>query len=133
MRDAVRSAVIDADVLVMSAAVADYRPAEAAAQKLKKGGAQERADENGFSLRLVGNPDILEELAESVDKQSGDERPEQRLVRVGFAAETNNLANYAHAKLVAKRLNLVVANDGSPIVSGFGESPTRYEYFHRGG
>ncbi len=44
MRDAVRSAVVDADVLVMSAAVADYRPAEAAAQKLKKGGAQERAE-----------------------------------------------------------------------------------------
>src|SRR5258706_999962 len=120
MRDAVRSAVVDADVLVMSAAVADYRPAEAAAQKLKKGGAQERADQNGFSLRLVRNPDILEELAESVDKQGSDGRPKQRLVRVGFAAETNDLANYARAKLVAKRLDMLVANDVSRSDSGFG-------------
>jgi phosphopantothenoylcysteine decarboxylase / phosphopantothenate---cysteine ligase len=133
MRDAVRSAVVDADVLVMSAAVADYRPAEAAAQKLKKGGAQERADENGFSLRLVRNPDILEELAESVDKQGGDERPKQRLVRVGFAAETNDLANYARAKLVAKRLDLLVANDVSRSDSGFGADTNKVFIFHAGG
>jgi phosphopantothenoylcysteine decarboxylase / phosphopantothenate---cysteine ligase len=133
MRDAVRSAVVDADVLVMSAAVADYRPAEAAAQKLKKGGAQERADQNGFSLRLVRNPDILEELAESVDKQGGDERPKQRLVRVGFAAETNDLANYARAKLVAKRLDLLVANDVSRSDSGFGTDTNKVYIFHAGG
>jgi phosphopantothenoylcysteine decarboxylase/phosphopantothenate--cysteine ligase len=133
MRDAVRSAVVDADVLVMSAAVADYRPAEAAAQKLKKGGVQERADENGFSLRLVRNPDILEELAESVDKQGGDERPKQRLVRVGFAAETNDLANYARAKLVAKRLDLLVANDVSRSDSGFGTDTNKVYIFHAGG
>jgi phosphopantothenoylcysteine decarboxylase/phosphopantothenate--cysteine ligase len=133
MRDAVRSAVVDADVLMMSAAVADYRPAEAAAQKLKKGGAQERADENGFSLRLVRNPDILEELAESVDKQGGDERPKQRLVRVGFAAETNDLANYARAKLVAKRLDLLVANDVSRSDSGFGTDTNKVYIFHAGG
>jgi phosphopantothenoylcysteine decarboxylase / phosphopantothenate---cysteine ligase len=133
MRDAVRSAVVDADVLVMSAAVADYRPAEAAAQKLKKGGAQERADQNGFSLRLVRNPDILEELAESVDKQGGDERPKQRLVRVGFAAETNDLANYARAKLVAKRLDLLVANDVSRSDSGFGTDTNKVFIFHADG
>jgi len=133
MRDAVRSAVVDADVLVMGAAVADYRPAEAAAQKLKKGGAQERADQNGFSLRLVRNPDILEELAESVDKQGGDERPKQRLVRVGFAAETNDLANYARAKLVAKRLDLLVANDVSRSDSGFGTDTNKVYIFHAGG
>jgi len=133
MRDAVRSAVVDADVLVMSAAVADYRPAETAAQKLKKGGAQERADQNGFSLRLVRNPDILEELAESVDKQGSDERPKQRLVRVGFAAETNDLANYARAKLVAKRLDLLVANDVSRSDSGFGTDTNKVYIFHAGG
>ena len=133
MRDAVRSAVVDADVLVMGAAVADYRPAEAAAQKLKKGGAQERADQNGFSLRLVRNPDILEELAESVDKQGSDERPKQRLVRVGFAAETNDLANYARAKLVAKRLDLLVANDVSRSDSGFGTDTNKVYIFHAGG
>src|SRR5713101_676149 len=133
MREAVGEAIIDADVLVMSAAVADYRPAEAAAQKLKKGGAQERADQNGFSLRLVRNPDILEELAESVDKQGGDERPKQRLVRVGFAAETNDLANYARAKLVAKRLDLLVANDVSRSDSGFGTDTNKVYIFHAGG
>jgi len=133
MRDAVRSAVVDADVLVMGAAVADYRPAEAAAQKLKKGGAQERADQNGFSLRLVRNPDILEELAESVDKQGSDERPKRRLVRVGFAAETNDLANYARAKLVAKRLDLLVANDVSRSDSGFGTDTNKVYIFHAGG
>ena len=133
MRDAVLRAVVDADVLVMSAAVADYRPAEAAAQKLKKGGVQERADQNGFSLQLVRNPDILEELAESVDKQRGDERPKQRLVRVGFAAETNDLANYARAKLVAKRLDLLVANDVSRSDSGFGADTNKVYIFHAGG
>jgi len=133
MRDAVLRAVVDADVLVMSAAVADYRPAEAAAQKLKKGGAQERAGQNGFSLQLVRNPDILEELAESVDKQRGDERSKQRLLRVGFAAETNDLANYAQAKLVAKHLDLLVANDVSRSDSGFGADTNKVYIFHAGG
>ncbi len=133
MRDAVRSAVVDADVLVMSAAVADYRPAEVAAQKLKKGGAQERADQNGFTLQLVRNPDILEELAQSVEKQSGDERPKRHLVRVGFAAETHDLANYARAKLVAKRLDLLVANDVSRPDSGFGTDTNKVFIFHADG
>src|SRR5258707_6319342 len=133
MRDAVHSAVVDADVLVMSAAVADYRPAEVATQKLKKGGAQERVDQDGFSLRLVRNPDILEELAESVDMQRGNERSKQRLVPSGFSAETPDLADYARAKLIAKNLDLLVANDVSRPDSGFGAETNKVLIFHADG
>lgn len=135
MRDAVLSAVVDADVLVMSAAVADYRPTVAATQKIKKGGsrAQELADQNGFFLRLVRNPDILEELADSVDRQIGNENPKRRLVRVGFAAETSDLVNYARTKLVAKRLDLLVANDVSRPDSGFGAETNKVYIFHASG
>ena len=135
MRDAVLSAVVDADVLVMSAAVADYRPVVAATQKIKKGGsrAQELADQNGFFLRLVRNPDILEELADSVDRQIGNENPKRRLVRVGFAAETSDLVNYARTKLVAKRLDLLVANDVSRPDSGFGAETNKVYIFHASG
>ena len=135
MRDAVHDAVVDADALVMSAAVADYRPAVAATQKLKKSGsgAQELDEQNGFSLRLVRNPDILEELADSVDRHTGNERPRRRLVRVGFAAETSDLVNYARAKLVAKRLDLLVANDVSRPDSGFGTETNKVYIFHVNG
>ncbi len=135
MRDAVHHAVVDADALVMSAAVADYRPAVAATQKLKKSGsgAQELDEQNGFFLRLVRNPDILEELAASIDKHAGDERPTRRLVRVGFAAETSDLVNYARAKLLAKRLDLLVANDVSRPDSGFGTETNKVYIFHANG
>ncbi len=135
MRAAVHDAVVDADVLVMSAAVADFRPAEAASQKLKKSGsgAQELDEQNGFFLRLVRNPDILEELADSVDSHTGHERPGRRLVRVGFAAETSDLVNYARAKLTAKGLDLLVANDVSRSDSGFGTETNKVNIFHANG
>ena len=151
MRDAVMSAVIDADVLVMSAAVADFRPAVAAAQKIKKrkggGGTpenlvappadvgpdvQEPDEQGGLSLRLVRNPDILEELAVTLDGYPGDEEQSgrRRLVRVGFAAETGDLVNYARTKLVAKHLDLLVANDVSRPDSGFGTETNKVLIFH---
>ena len=135
MRDAVFRAIVDADVLVMSAAVADYRPAVAVTQKIKKGGSkgQELDDQNGFFLRLVRNPDILEELGDSVDRQIDNETPKRRLVRVGFAAETSDLVNYARAKLVAKRLDLLVANDVSRPDSGFGTETNKVYIFHASG
>ena len=133
MRDAVHDAVIDADVLVMSAAVADFRPSEVATQKLKKSESQELNEQNGFFLRLVRNPDILEELADSVDKNTGNERSGRRLVRVGFAAETSNLIAYASAKLIAKRLDLLVANDVSRSDSGFGTETNKVHIFHANG
>lgn len=149
MRDAVLRAVDDADVLVMSAAVADYRPAAAAAQKIKKEGlgAQTLDAEEGFALRLVRNPDILGELADVSDspEHSGHaesaEHPEHTgsfkrnrpLVRVGFAAETQDIVTYARGKLAAKRLDLLVANDVSRSDSGFGAETNKVYIFQADG
>ncbi len=133
MRDAVFSAVKDADALVMSAAVADFRPAEVAEQKLKKRASEAQNEQNGFSIQLVRNPDILEDLAHSVDTDTGDEGSGRVLVRVGFAAETNNLIAYAREKLVAKHLDLLVANDVSRSDSGFGTDTNKVTIFHANG
>ncbi|MCC6625918.1 MAG: bifunctional phosphopantothenoylcysteine decarboxylase/phosphopantothenate--cysteine ligase CoaBC [Chloroflexi bacterium] len=92
MQVAVEAATRVADALIMAAAVADYRPAIAAEQKIKKG-------EGGLTVELVKNPDILASL----------DRP--GLIKIGFAAETNDLLTNARAKLAAKGLALIVAND----------------------
>jgi phosphopantothenoylcysteine decarboxylase/phosphopantothenate--cysteine ligase len=148
MRDAVLGAIANADVLVMSAAVADFRPAAPMAQKLKKesGGAgylspglgalpggQEMGDQEGFNLRLVHNPDILKELADASIEWKGNEKSQRRLVRVGFAAETQDLVANARAKLTAKRLDLLVANDVSRPDSGFGTETNKVLIFHASG
>jgi phosphopantothenoylcysteine decarboxylase/phosphopantothenate--cysteine ligase len=78
----------------MNAAVADFRPAELSDQKIKKG------DDEELILRLVRNPDILAGLADRRD-----------LVKVGFAAETRNLLEYAQSKLERKGLDMIVANE----------------------
>lgn len=103
MRDAVVAAAADADVVIMAAAVADFRPAVVADVKLKKA--------HGVpSVELVPNPDILAELG-------GGRRPSQ--VLVGFAAETDDIVANARAKLEAKHVDLVVANDVSEPGAGF--------------
>jgi phosphopantothenoylcysteine decarboxylase / phosphopantothenate---cysteine ligase len=94
LRDAVHTAIDGADMLIMNAAVADFRPAELASQKLKKG------DDEELTVRLVRNPDILGELAGRRD-----------LVKIGFAAETQSLLEYARSKLERKGLDLIVANE----------------------
>jgi phosphopantothenoylcysteine decarboxylase/phosphopantothenate--cysteine ligase len=98
MRQAVLAALPESDALIMAAAVADYRPAAAAAHKLKKG-------EAGLDLELVRTPDILAEVSA---RRAELGRPR---VVVGFAAETQDLLANAQAKLKAKRLDLMVAND----------------------
>ena len=95
MRDAVLGALAGTDVLIMAAAVADYRPAEMAAQKIKKG-------KGNLSLELARTPDILAEVAHQ--RRGGQ-------VIVGFAAETEDLLANARQKLERKRLDLIVAND----------------------
>lgn len=95
MRDAVFAQMANADAVIMSAAVADYRPAEVATEKLKKG-------DGGLTLTLVKNPDILAEL--------GASRAGTSPVLVGFAVETRELVAYAREKLARKRCDLVVAN-----------------------
>lgn len=124
MRDAVHQAVVGADVLVMAAAVADYRVAEPAKNKIKKGSAAENAD-GSLTLQLVRNPDILAELAAEASADG--------LIRVGFAAETADLTQNANAKLTSKRLDMLVANDVSRAGSGFGSSTNEVTIFHADG
>ncbi len=99
-------AALPADMFVAAAAVADWRVAEVAAQKLKKGA-------QAPVLRLVENPDILARIAQNPG------RP--RLV-VGFAAETENLIDNARAKLTAKGCDVIVANEVSDDVLGQDEN-----------
>ena len=93
------------DLLIASAAVADYRPEAIAAQKLKK----DPDSDDGLLLRMVRNPDILATLAARPD----------RPFSVGFAAETENLLDYAARKLQGKNLDLIVANDVANPSIGF--------------
>ncbi|MDT8439319.1 MAG: bifunctional phosphopantothenoylcysteine decarboxylase/phosphopantothenate--cysteine ligase CoaBC, partial [Wenzhouxiangellaceae bacterium] len=92
MREAVL-ARLPADGFVSVAAVADYRPAEISAEKIKRNG-------EPMTLELMPNPDIVAEVATS----------SPRPFTVGFAAETCNVAEHARAKLAAKRLDLIAAN-----------------------
>jgi len=105
MLQAVRSAISGADALVMAAAVADYRPRSRAKGKIKK-------EDAGLTLELERTPDILGEV-------KGD------LVRVGFAAESENLVENATRKLRQKKLDLIVANDVTAKGSGFGTDSNR--------
>ncbi len=131
MREAVHEALVDADVLVMSAAVADYRPAVPAARKIKKGETQQSSDDAGtLTLHLVQNPDILSELAHVSDEQRKNMRIPTRLVRVGFAAETNDIMRNAQTKLVEKQLSMLIANDVSRSDSGFGADTNKVFIFH---
>lgn len=95
MEMVVRDAVRDADVLIMAAAVADYAPLEISEHKIKKTG-------ENLTITLGRNPDILGNLA-------SENLP--HLVRVGFAAETDNLLENAQDKLTRKKLDMIVAND----------------------
>ena len=90
-------AAMPCELLIAAAAVADYRPQVVASHKLKK----DPTREDGLLLQLVRNPDILATLAGRSD----------RPFSVGFAAETENLLDYASRKLRDKNLDLIVAND----------------------
>lgn len=120
MRDAVLAALPGCDILVMAAAVADFRPAEVVGHKIKKGAA-------GLTLHLERTPDILAEVA------AQRERSGRPVLVVGFAAETEDLLRNARAKLEAKRLDLIVANDVSSPDSGFGADTNRVTLLDRYG
>lgn len=96
MREAVLKRAPQFDLILMAAAVADWRPKRAAAQKLKK------SKERALTLVLEKTPDILAELGKRKKKDQ---------ILVGFAAETEKMIEHARAKLIAKNLDLVVAND----------------------
>lgn len=97
--------VLPCDIFIAVAAVADFRPQVIAEQKLKK----QDSNQHGVLLELIRNPDILASIANS------DDRP----FCVGFAAETENLLEYASKKLKDKNLNLIVANDVANPTIGF--------------
>lgn len=104
MKQAVMDRFYGCDVIIMAAAVADYRPRKLAEQKIKKGA-------DTLSLDLVRNPDILAEL--------GKLKKESPCILVGFAAETEDMLLNARKKLKAKNLDLIVANDVSRSDAGF--------------
>jgi phosphopantothenoylcysteine decarboxylase / phosphopantothenate---cysteine ligase len=113
MREAVLTACQSADVLLMAAAVSDFRVARPAAHKLKKQG-------QTVTLELVENADFLLELPDT-------------FVKVGFAAETQDLIENARQKLVRKRLAFICANDVTAPDAGFGVDTNRITILHRTG
>ena len=102
MHEAVMSRFDQHDVVIMAAAVADYRPAERAPHKIKKG--------RNLELELVRNPDILADV--------GAKRAQRPSVLVGFALETENLEQAARDKLERKAADLIVANDARDGLGG---------------
>jgi phosphopantothenoylcysteine decarboxylase / phosphopantothenate---cysteine ligase len=110
MNDAVLNAAVDADAVVMAAAVADYRPAAPLGVKRKKTAGPLR-------LELERTPDILAAL--------GAGRAGERPVLVGFAAETGHPVAEARAKRTRKAVDLIVANDVTAAGSGFGVDTNR--------
>lgn len=115
MYDATHEHIRDADIFIATAAVADYRPTLVAAHKIKK-------SQDAISIELVRTPDILASVA------ALDAAP----FTVGFAAETENLRDYALGKLERKRIDMIVANlVGADI--GFDSDENTIEVFWRGG
>jgi phosphopantothenoylcysteine decarboxylase/phosphopantothenate--cysteine ligase len=100
MKEAVVKTTVKADALIMAAAVSDYTPKTVASQKIKKG-------DGGLTLELTKTQDILSEV-------------KGKFVKIGFAAETQNLIANAKKKLDSKGCDLFVANDVSQEGSGFG-------------
>jgi phosphopantothenoylcysteine decarboxylase / phosphopantothenate---cysteine ligase len=117
MHHAVVAAIADADLLIMAAAVADFRPEQVADQKIKK-------DARELLLRLTPTTDILAATASTANG---------RPIRVGFAAESQDLLENARAKLERKRLDLIVGNDITHPDSGFGSDTNRVVILDRGG
>ena len=115
MYDAVHRHVGDCDVLVMCAAVADYKPVRVSAQKIKK------RDET-LSLELIPTRDVLASLPQ-----------DRQFLAVGFAAETNDVEENARKKLRAKACDIIVANDVSDPNSGMETNENEVTIFFRGG
>jgi phosphopantothenoylcysteine decarboxylase / phosphopantothenate---cysteine ligase len=105
MKAAVRQRVSEVSVVAMAAAVSDFKPATVADRKVKK-------TEGGATLELVRTADILQGLG----------RDKGALFLVGFAAETDRVAEYARKKRAEKNLDLMVANDVSKKDGGFASS-----------
>lgn len=114
--DAVHRAVRDCDVLVMCAAVSDYKSARIEPRKMKK-------QSEPFALELIPTRDILASLP----------RENRSFLVVGFAAETHDLESSAQKKLLAKHCDAIVANDVSKTDSGMESDENEVAIFFRGG
>jgi phosphopantothenoylcysteine decarboxylase/phosphopantothenate--cysteine ligase len=114
MQAALHEACEGANILIMNAAVADFRPASAADHKLKK-----QPDTRGMTVEMVTNPDLIAGMAGRRD-----------LFKVGFAAETDDLLANAQSKLERKGLDLIVANDA---VTSIGQPSIALTLIDRGG
>jgi phosphopantothenoylcysteine decarboxylase / phosphopantothenate---cysteine ligase len=116
MREAVLARLDSSTIVIKAAAVADYRPAVQAKQKIKK-------NADTLTLEMVKNPDILQEIGA---------RKQGQFV-VGFAAETDRLDEFAMDKLTRKNSDLLVANDVSLEGAGFGTDTNIVRVFDRNG
>lgn len=116
MYAAVMEQVQDQDIFIASAAVADYRVADRAQQKIKK-------DQETLSLNLVRNPDILARVTQRSNPP----------FTIGFAAETDAVDEHAKQKLVDKGLDIIFANDVSDSEIGFNSEHNEIRAFWRGG
>ena len=115
MRDALDHECPDADAVIMAAAVSDWRVAEVAGRKVKKG------DSDTWTIDLVKNPDLIAGISS------------EKIVKVGFAAETESLVENAKSKMVAKNLDLIVANDVTASDAGFASDDNRVIILDREG
>ena len=117
MREAVLREAAESRIVIKAAAVADYHPKTVAAQKIKK-------NDESLSIVLEKNPDILKELGQ---------RKKERQILVGFAAETQNLLQYAREKMEKKNLDFIVANDVTKPGAGFNASTNIVKLLSRDG
>jgi phosphopantothenoylcysteine decarboxylase / phosphopantothenate---cysteine ligase len=117
MLDACAKSYPEVDVVVMAAAVADYRPRDVATQKIKK------QNEDALTVVMDKNPDILKTL--------GAEKTHQFLV--GFAAETQNLLANAREKVQKKHLDMIVANDVTMAGAGFNADTNVVKFLYADG
>ncbi|MCX7680141.1 MAG: hypothetical protein N2316_13120 [Spirochaetes bacterium] len=122
MLDAVLVELTPDSVLIMAAAPADYRPAEKSLTKIKK-------KEDELIVRFVKNPDILKTVAEIRSTQF----PLRNIFLVGFAAETNDIENYAKNKMREKDLDIICVNDVGKPDAGFGVDTNIVTIFTRWG
>ena len=116
MKLAMLSEYNDSDIVIKSAAVADYKPLEYSEQKIKK-------SEGDWNLVLTRDSDILRELGERKIKQ----------ILVGFAAESNNIIENARTKIHKKNLDYIVANDITANDAGFGSEDNRVTILSKDG
>ena len=115
MKKAIEDECLEADALIMAAAVADWRPLEKLDSKAKK----DKSDH--WSLELVKNPDIVAGINSS------------KLIKVGFAAESENLVENSKTKIESKNLDFIVANDITAADSGFSVDTNRVTIIHPDG